>query len=191
MEIVIYVLVGFSVLLGFYNYLCIRSLRKQIADTRDSITNTVSWAKEDLRNDMNGIRTVLKVLGNGGKITEDMVNEGKPFTDMSAKDAESHFAKSGNAVLVDVRTPSEFYAGHIPGAKLIPVDEVEARLEEIPRDAEKIFVVCQGGTRSAAACEILSHHGFVNLVNIYDGTTNWPGKKEVGVAIRPPKPSNL
>jgi rhodanese-related sulfurtransferase len=49
------------------------------------------------------------------------------------------------------------------------------------------LVVCQGGGRSAAACEILSEKGYVNLVNIYDGMGSWPGKREIGVAIRPPE----
>jgi len=94
-----------------------------------------------------------------------------------------------DAVIADVRTPSEYMAGHIPGAKLVPIEELEGRINEVPRDVKTLFVVCQGGTRSAAACEILSKSGFTNLVNIYDGTASWPGKKEVGVSIRPPSSS--
>ncbi|HSE42454.1 MAG TPA: rhodanese-like domain-containing protein, partial [Acidobacteriota bacterium] len=75
----------------------------------------------------------------------------------------------------------------IPGSKLIPVDEIENRFLEVPREANPLLVVCQGGGRSAAACEILSQKGFINLVNIHDGMGAWPGKKEIGVAIRPPE----
>jgi rhodanese-related sulfurtransferase len=90
-------------------------------------------------------------------------------------------------VVIEVRSQSEYLAGHMPGSKLIPVDEIETRFNEVPREANPILVVCQGGGRSAAACEILSEKGYVNLVNIYDGMGSWPGKREIGVAIRPPE----
>lgn len=180
----------FCVLVSLYSLLAIRSLRKQIADTRDSITSQVSWAKDDLRNDMNGIRTVLRVISDGGKITKDMVDEGKPYSDISAVEAEAMLRSGKNTAVIDVRTPSEYLAGHIPGSRLIPVDEIEQRAGEVPRDTEAVLVVCQGGGRSAAACEILSKFGFVNLINIADGMGAWPAKKEIGVAIRPPASSS-
>jgi rhodanese-related sulfurtransferase len=186
MENLFYILAAFATLLSLYNLISIRKLRKQIADTKDSIHGTVSWAKEDLRNDMNGIRSVLKVLAANGRITADMIEDGKPFSDISAADAEKILSGENRAVVIDVRTPSEYQAGHIEGSRLIPVDEIEERSAEVPRDADPILVVCQGGGRSAAACEILSSKGFVNLVNIYDGMGAWPGKREIGVSIRPP-----
>lgn len=182
----LYILFGITILLTLYNLIATRSLKKQIADTKDSFHGTIQWAKDDLRSDLLGIRSVMKVMAKGGKITPDMVDEGRPWADMSAADTEKFLRNATRAVVIDVRTPSEYLAGHIPGARLIPVDEIEIRSEEVPKDAEPIFLVCQGGTRSAAACEILSKKGFVNLVNIYDGTGSWPGKKEMGPAIRPP-----
>jgi Rhodanese-related sulfurtransferase len=179
------------VLFALYALLAMRSLRKQIADAKDSFQSTLSWSKEDLRNDIAAVKGVIKVLAAGGRVTPDMIEENKPFADMSAADAEKFLNQSPppDAVVVDVRTPSEYMAGHIPGAKLVPIEELEGRINEVPRDVKTLFVVCQGGTRSAAACEILSKSGFTNLVNIYDGTASWPGKKEVGVSIRPPSSS--
>jgi rhodanese-related sulfurtransferase len=179
-----------ALLLSLYNLMSVSRLRKQIADTKDSIHNTVSWAKDDLRNDMNGIRTVLKVLAANGKITADMVEEGKPFSDISAADAEKLISTSSSAVVIDVRTPGEYQSGHIPNSKLIPVDEIEERFTEVPKEADPILVVCQGGGRSAAACQILSEKGYVNLVNIYDGMGAWAGKREIGATIRPPVKKN-
>jgi rhodanese-related sulfurtransferase len=186
MDILIYIVAGAAFLISLYNLLAIRSFKKQLSDTKDSIHNTVSWAKDDLRNDMNGIRTVLKVLAANGKITADMIDEGKPFADLSAADAERLLTQPNKAIVIDVRTPGEYQAGHIPGSRLIPVDEIEERTAEVPREADPILVVCQGGGRSAAACEMLSRKGYVNLVNIYDGMGAWPGKKEIGATIRPP-----
>jgi NADPH-dependent 2,4-dienoyl-CoA reductase/sulfur reductase-like enzyme/rhodanese-related sulfurtransferase len=66
--------------------------------------------------------------------------------------------------LLDVRTPSEFTAGNIPGAVNIPVDELRSRLGELPRDRE-IAIYCQVGQRGYLATRILCQAGFaaVNL----------------------------
>lgn len=178
----------FCVLVSLYSLLAIRNLKKEIADTKDSITSRVSWAKEDIRTEINGIRDVLRVVADGGRLTKDMIDEGKPYTDISAAEAEKMLSEGKPVVVIDVRTQSEYLAGHIQGSKLIPVDELEQRVAEVPRNAETLMLVCQGGGRSAAGCEILSKFGFVNLVNIYDGMGAWPGKREVGVPIRPPAP---
>jgi NADPH-dependent 2,4-dienoyl-CoA reductase/sulfur reductase-like enzyme/rhodanese-related sulfurtransferase len=61
--------------------------------------------------------------------------------------------------VLDVRTPKEFAAGCIPGAKNIPIDELRSRLEEIPRDQE-IAAYCQVGQRGYLATRILMHSGF-------------------------------
>jgi len=66
--------------------------------------------------------------------------------------------------LLDVRTPSEFSAGNMPGAVNIPVDELRSRLGELPRDRE-IAIYCQVGQRGYLATRILCQAGFaaVNL----------------------------
>jgi rhodanese-related sulfurtransferase len=187
MDIFTTILLVLAVLLSLYNLLAIRSVKKQISDAKDGFQNSIAWNKEDLRNDMNGIRTVVNILASGGKVTKDMVEEGKPFSDVAAVEVAKMLNEPNQAVVIDVRTQSEYLSGHIPGSKLIPVDEIENRFTEVPREANPILVVCQGGGRSAAACEILSEKGFINLVNIHDGMGAWPGKKEIGVPIRPPE----
>lgn len=67
--------------------------------------------------------------------------------------------KAGAFFLLDVRTPQEFDAGHIPGAVNIPVDELRSRLREIPRDQD-IAVYCQVGQRGYLATRILRQAGF-------------------------------
>jgi rhodanese-related sulfurtransferase len=176
------------VLFALYTLVAIRSLKKKIEDAKDSFQSTISWSKEDIRGDISNLRSVMKVLASGGSVTPDMIEEGKPFADMSAADVEKFLNQDPkpDAVVIDVRSASEYQAGHIPGSKLVPIEEIEYRLEDVPKDVKTLFVVCAGGTRSAAACELLSKHGYTNLVNIYDGTASWPGKKEIGVMIRPP-----
>jgi NADPH-dependent 2,4-dienoyl-CoA reductase/sulfur reductase-like enzyme/rhodanese-related sulfurtransferase len=71
-------------------------------------------------------------------------------------------------LLLDVRTPDEFAAGHIPGARNIPVDDLRSRLAELPRDCT-IAAYCQVGQRGYLATRILLQRGFpaVNLSGGY------------------------
>ncbi len=182
----LYVILGALAILALYNLIALKNLRKKMEEVKDSIQSQVSWAKEDLRGDIGGIKTVVKIMAAGGRVTPDMVEDGKPFADISAADAVTFLKANPETVVVDVRTTSEFQSGHIPGARLIPVDEIENRLSEVPKEAKHLLVTCQGGARSAAACQMLSEKGYTNLLNMYDGMGGWPAQKEVGVTIQPP-----
>ena len=78
--------------------------------------------------------------------------------DVSSADARQ-LVKAG-ARLVDVRTPGEFAAGHIPGAVNIPVQQLDARISELqPKDAA-VVVYCRSGHRSGNAARLLKSAGF-------------------------------
>ncbi len=68
-------------------------------------------------------------------------------------------APAATQMLLDVRTPTEFKMGSIPGAVNIPIDSLRARLAELPRDKE-LLVFCQAGLRGYIACRILKQKGF-------------------------------
>jgi rhodanese-related sulfurtransferase len=74
------------------------------------------------------------------------------------------------AVLVDVRTRQEHEAGAIPGAQLIPVDELRQRLEEIP--AGPVVVHCAVGQRGHTAAQVLTHAGR-EVRNLDGGHRTW------------------
>ncbi|HEX2871157.1 MAG TPA: rhodanese-like domain-containing protein [Polyangiaceae bacterium] len=79
--------------------------------------------------------------------------------DVGSADARQ-LVKAG-ARLVDVRTPDEFAAGHIPGAINIPVQQLDARMSELqPKDAA-VVVYCRSGHRSGNAARLLKGAGFV------------------------------
>jgi rhodanese-related sulfurtransferase len=79
---------------------------------------------------------------------------------------------NNEVVVIDVRTPDEFQGGHIPNATLIPVQELENRLNEL--DKEKTYLlVCRSGNRSMQASEILSNNGFKNIYNMTGGMNKW------------------
>lgn len=73
---------------------------------------------------------------------------------------------AAGALLVDVRTPEEFAAGHLEGALNIPHDQTEARLAEYGTDkSASIVVYCRSGRRSGIAEDILTKNGFTAVHN--------------------------
>ncbi len=82
--------------------------------------------------------------------------------------AERH---SDGALIVDVRMPDEYAAGHVPGAVLIPLPEVPDRAGELPRDVP-VYVICRSGARSQRASEYLRPLG-IDAHNVSGGTLAW------------------
>lgn len=80
-------------------------------------------------------------------------------------------AYAAGAVVLDVRNPDEYVAGHISGAVLIPLGELGARREEIP-DADPLYVVCAVGGRSLNAARALVRAGYP-AVSVAGGTKGW------------------
>ena len=66
---------------------------------------------------------------------------------------------SGGAILIDVRTKNEFDAGHINGARHIPLDSLQNRVEELKKINKPVITLCRSGARSSAAKTILSSAG--------------------------------
>ena len=78
---------------------------------------------------------------------------------------------AGLIPLIDVRQPEEYEAGHVPGAKLIPLADVVARTGEVPSEGP-VYVICQGGGRSLRAAEYYRSHG-IDAINVTGGTKAW------------------
>lgn len=81
-------------------------------------------------------------------------------------------ARHGDTVVLDVREPAEYAAGHVPGALNLPQAELASRLEELPRDRE-LLVICEAGSRSRKAAQWLTQLGFDHAVNVSGGTSAW------------------
>ncbi|HEX6075489.1 MAG TPA: rhodanese-like domain-containing protein [Micromonosporaceae bacterium] len=76
------------------------------------------------------------------------------------------------AFLLDVREPDEWTAGHAPGAYHLPMQQVPARMAEVPMDGE-VLVVCRMGGRSAQVVEFLRANGWDNVINLDGGMRAW------------------
>ena len=81
------------------------------------------------------------------------------------------------AVLLDVRTPQEYWEGHIPGSKNLPLQTID-KVDSIVENKDTVlYVYCHSGARSRQAASILQHMGYTNVHNI-GGITAYSGKVE-------------
>lgn len=82
---------------------------------------------------------------------------------------------STGLILLDVREPDEWEAGHAPGAVHIPLGELPARAAELVTlpDDQPVYVVCRGGGRSVRAAAWLNKAGLVDAVDVAGGMKSW------------------
>ncbi len=94
------------------------------------------------------------------------------FADLTTPEARDLIARG--AIVLDVRTPNEYYAGNIPGSRLIPLQQLEGRVGELSDLRDRpILIYCRSGNRSTVAAEILMRHGFKELYNLRHGILDW------------------
>lgn len=86
--------------------------------------------------------------------------------------ARELFESNDRVILLDVRNQDEYDEHHIPDSVLIPLDELESRLPELPDKDALLIVYCAAGRRSAAAAEILTANGYTNVHDM-QSVNNW------------------
>ena len=91
---------------------------------------------------------------------------------ITVQELKQRLDKGDKIVLVDVREPWEYLAGHVPAAQLIPLGELEQRVAEVPRNRE-VLAICHSGQRSLAAAGYLQHLGYTAVSNVDGGTAAW------------------
>jgi len=99
----------------------------------------------------------------------------KEFPNITVADVQKKINAKNNILLLDVRTVTEFDGplSHIAGAVLLPIQELEQRVDELNEHKEKeIIVICRSGNRSQTGTRILISHGF-NAVNMLGGMEAW------------------
>ncbi len=96
-----------------------------------------------------------------------------PADTLSAAALQMLLAGPEPPFLLDVREPAEFAAGHLPGAALLPLGQLAARVGEVPRTGA-VVVYCQAGTRSTAAvAQLRQMFGFANVQSLTGGLAGW------------------
>jgi len=123
-----------------------------------------------------GYDNVVGYLAEGLDVWEKM---GLPLTAGDIMDIQpvelNELLISGNGnrpVVVDVREPWEYRQGHVPGAILMPLGQLAARLGELDLE-HPVAVICETGNRSQSASALLGQKGFKTVYNVLGGTTKW------------------
>lgn len=93
------------------------------------------------------------------------------MTKLSPKAVKEKLEKN-EVCFLDVRSQDEFLSGHVPGARCVPLEDIQSGKAEIPRD-QLVVLSCQSGRRSAAAREALMARGFTNLTELEGGFSAW------------------
>ncbi|WP_052487697.1 FAD-dependent oxidoreductase [Gordoniibacillus kamchatkensis] len=160
---------------------------KLLFNAEGKILGAQAYGREGVDKRIDVIATVMRLKGSVYDLTELELSYAPPYS--SAKDpvnmlgyvAENalsglspivsledvHLRDTEAMVLLDVRSRTEFDAGHIPGAVYIPVDELRGRLNEL-NPAKPLMVYCQVGYRGNVATRILRQHGY-NAANLTGG----------------------
>jgi rhodanese-related sulfurtransferase len=94
---------------------------------------------------------------------------------VGARELQRRLAAGERALLLDVRTPGEHAAAHVPGTKLIPLDGLDAAVfcRERGADGTPVYVLCQSGGRAKKAIEKLEGAGVRGCVLVEGGTQAW------------------
>jgi metal-sulfur cluster biosynthetic enzyme/rhodanese-related sulfurtransferase len=118
----------------------------------------------------------------------DVVLRGAAFRDVEPAEALALYEQRPDLTVLDVRTAAEYASGHIPRARLVPLDELEDRLGELPPRDALVLVHCAAGGRSTTACQILARQGWTRLLNLRGGMHTWQGPRARDEAVPPPSP---
>ena len=97
---------------------------------------------------------------------------GTKVEEADVKETAEGLASEPGAVLIDVREPHEWRAGHARGARHIPLAQLPGSLDQLPREAP-VYLICATGNRSRTAAAFLQKNGFSRPVNVRGGTAAW------------------
>lgn len=93
---------------------------------------------------------------------------------LTAQQAKERMDENPDAIILDVRTAEEYAQGHIPGAVLLPNEDItDTPPQELPDLDAEILVYCRSGNRSAQAAEKLAGLGY-SQVSDFGGIQDWP-----------------
>ncbi|MDH3505383.1 MAG: rhodanese-like domain-containing protein [Nitrospirota bacterium] len=141
----------------------------------NALPGKIESAVEPLR-----IHTAL--LARGQRVSDTLIRNGQLYHEISGSEAAQWLSQPSTAsdvFVLDVRTNAEYAKQRIPGAQLIPVEDLEMRHQaELPIESDKILVYCAGGDRSRLACDFLSRQNYPNIYHLKNGLQGWMGPVE-------------
>ncbi len=98
--------------------------------------------------------------------------------DLSQVEWCSRLEKDNESVIIDVRTPEEYFEGHIQNSILIDITKTEAFIKKLNSldKSGPYYVYCRSGQRSAKACYLMEQLGIKRIFNLVGGILEWKGE---------------
>lgn len=127
-----------------------------------------------------GIESVLGYVENGLQLSNGASLEIAQSSVISVDELKRALDAGENLLVLDVRRPGEYDAGHVPNAINIPLSELPASMSNIPGDCP-LAVICASGYRSSIAQSVLERGNFRISTNVLGGTTAW---KNAGYGVQ-------
>ncbi len=125
---------------------------------------------------MNGnLRSVLPLLALAALAACRGAAQPAGYTLLTPHQLQHAIADREPLVIVDVREPAEFAAGHIPGARLIPYGEAHARVLRELKPNDRIVFVCHTGPMGDELSRLLAANGYRHVANLAGGIAAWTG----------------
>jgi rhodanese-related sulfurtransferase len=178
------VLLGAALALALWGAVRITALKSEIQRATyatESLQSSLRGLREEVERALQVTRGHLARVSAGEHPDPEMIRDGLPFAVISVDEAQELVEEIESMLVLDVRSAGEYARGHIRGAKLLPVDELERRMRELPQDKSTPMIVhCQSGGRSVAACEMLAGAGYSTLYHMAGGMGAWKGPVEQG-----------
>ena len=107
-------------------------------------------------------------------------NQTNTYRQINMDEAVEMMAEESGYIILDVRRPDEFAAGHIPNAINVPNETIgTSEIPELPNKDQLIMVYCRSGRRSKEAAEKLLKLGYTNIVE-FGGILDWKGEIVTG-----------
>lgn len=178
MDWIPHVIAGLALVIGLAAYMRAGAAGQEAATARADSQRRAGSVEEELRAEISGLRRMLGMVAAGETLTPEMIEDGQLWRDIDPRDAAAMVESDATTFVLDVRTPQETVSGIIAGATLIPMDELEERKRELPKDGRPMVIYCAAGGRSAAVCDFLSKDGYDNLHNLTGGFGAWSGPKD-------------
>lgn len=163
----------------------VRNLHREILQIKRELyyhQQSLKKIPHDIQGCVDPLKIQVAALAEGKAVSPTLIRSGRLYLERSAEEMAQLLANPllrPHTVLVDVRSAEEFAKRRIPGALLLPVEQLDVRFSvEVPSSAQHIVVYCEDGNRSRLACEFLSRQGLTTVSILKGGLAGWPGPFE-------------
>jgi len=104
-----------------------------------------------------------------------MFGFGPKIASITTAELQDRLERGEKLTIIDVREPWEYAEGHVPGAVLKPLGQIQTWAAELSKNDE-VLLICRTASRSAMACQFLTRMGFTHVKNVEGGMVAWRGK---------------